>query len=85
MEERIRKWQEEIERITIRQKEMNQSYNEKIRELKRKIEEAREQIKMEQDQQIARMVRGAYGQITPEALEELKVLLEMAGQGDGGL
>ena len=84
MEERIRKWQEEIERITIRQKEMNQSYNEKIRELKRKIEEAREQIKMEQDQQIARMVRGAYGQNTPEALEELKVLLEMAGQETGG-
>ena len=84
MEERIRKWQEEIERITIRQKEMNQSYNEKIRELKRKIEEAREQIKMEQDQQIARMVRGAYGQITLEALEELKVLLEMAGQETGG-
>ncbi len=84
MEERIRKWQEEIERITIRQKEMNQSYNEKIRELKRKIEEAREQIKMEQDQQIAQMVRGTYGQITPEALEELKVLLEMAGQETGG-
>lgn len=37
MEERIRKWQEEIERTTARQKEMNQSCNEKIRELKRKM------------------------------------------------
>lgn len=84
MEERIRKWQEEIERTTARQKEMNQSCNEKIRELKRKIAEAQEQIKQEQDRQIARMVRGAYGQITPEALEELKDLLEMAGQATGG-
>lgn len=84
MEERIRKWQEEIERITIRQKEMNQGYNEKIRELKRKIEEGREQIQKGQDQQIAQMVRSAYGQITPEALDELKALLEMAGQGTDG-
>ena len=73
MEERIRKWQEEIERTTARQKEMNQSCNEKIRELKRKIAEAQEQIRQEQDRQI-----------TPEALEELKDLLEMAGQATGG-
>ncbi len=80
MEEKIRKWQEEIERITDRQREMNQNYNEKIRELKRKIAEAEEQIKKEQDRQIAQMVRETYGQITPEALEELKELLGLSGQ-----
>ena len=36
MTEKIKKWEEEIERITIKQKEMNQKSNERIRELRKK-------------------------------------------------
>ena len=35
MEEKIQKWEEEIEKITQRQKEMNAKYTEQIRELRK--------------------------------------------------
>ena len=44
MEEKIQKWEEEIEKITQRQKEMNAKYTEQIRELRKKIEGAKQQL-----------------------------------------
>ena len=43
MEEKIQKWEEELEKITQRQKEMNAKYTEQIRELRKKIENDSEQ------------------------------------------
>jgi len=78
MEETIRKWQEELERVQELKKEMNRIYDEKIRELKQKIADGQEQVKKEQDRRVAQMIRDTYGELTPEALGKLKELLEIA-------
>lgn len=83
MEEKIKKWKEEIEKVTRHQNEVNQKCNEKIRDLKKKIAEGEEWICKEQDRQVAQLVRQAYGKITPETLEELKLLMEIGGQKNG--
>ena len=40
MEEKIKKWEEEIERIAEQQREMNTESNEQIRKLRKKMQEA---------------------------------------------
>ena len=57
MEEKIQKWEEEIEKITQRQKEMNAKYTEQIRELRKKIENAKQQLLVQNNEMIADAVR----------------------------
>ena len=61
MEEKIQKWEEEIEKITQRQKEMNAKYTEQIRELRKKIEGAKQQLLIQNNEMIADAVRAIYG------------------------
>ena len=64
MEEKIQKWEEEIEKITQRQKEMNAKYTEQIRELRKKIESAKQQLLVQNNEMIADAVRAIYGEVT---------------------
>ena len=57
MEEKVRKWQAELEHVLEVKKEMNLLYDAKVRELKQKIADGQEQIKKEQDRQAAQMIR----------------------------
>lgn len=72
MEEKIRKWEQEIERIAERQKEMNTKSNEQIRELRKKIQEAQVIVARENNQMIADVVREVYGEVSRENLETFK-------------
>lgn len=72
MEEKIRKWEQEIERIAERQKEMNAKSNEQIRELRKKIQEAQVIVARENNQMIADVVREVYGEVSRENLETFK-------------
>lgn len=71
MEEKIQKWEEEIEKITQRQKEMNAKYTEQIRELRKKIENAKQQLLVQNNEMIADAVRTIYGEVTEENIESL--------------
>ena len=89
MREKIKKWQEEIERITERQKEMNQRSAKQIGQLRKKIQEAELLILREENQMIANAVRETYGEVTPESLEKFKKTMKgwmdeapEPGQGD---
>lgn len=72
MEEKIKKWEEEIEKILIQQKEANNKYNERVRELRKKIETAKHQVTLENNQLIADVVRSIYGEVTQENIEAFK-------------
>ncbi len=72
MEEKIKKWEEEIEKILIQQKEANNKYNERVRELRKKIETAKHQMTLENNQLIADVVRTIYGEVTQENIEAFK-------------
>lgn len=64
-------------------KDLNKIYDDRIRELKQKIAEGKEQLKKEQDQQVAQMVRSTYGELTTEAVEKLKELLALEKPTEG--
>lgn len=72
VKEKIRKWEDEIERIAQRQKEMNEKSNERIRELRKKIQEAEQILLQENNQMIADAVREIYGEVDRETLGEFK-------------
>lgn len=72
MEEKIKKWEEEIERIAERQREMNARSNEQIRELRKKIQEAQVIVTRENNRMIADVVREVYGEVSRENLEAFK-------------
>ena len=72
LEEKIKKWEEEIEKILIQQKEANNKYNERVRELRKKIETAKHQMTLENNQLIADVVRTIYGEVTQENIESFK-------------
>lgn len=84
MQEQIKKWQAELERAIDMKKDFNKIYDDRIRELKQKIAEGKEQLKKEQDQQVARMVRSTYGELTPETVGKLRELLETAEKPEEG-
>lgn len=72
MEEKIKKWEEEIEKILNQQREANNKYNERVRELRKKIETAKNQLTLENNQMIADVVRSIYGEVTQENIEAFK-------------
>ena len=72
MEEKVKKWEEEIEKITEQQKEMNEKYNDRIRSLRKKIQEANAVIRQENNLMIADAVREIYGEVNRETLETFK-------------
>lgn len=72
MREKIKKWEEEIEKIAEKQKEMNVKSGERIRELRKKIQEAEQILLMENNQMIAKAVREVYGEVNEETLETFK-------------
>lgn len=72
LEEKIKKWEEEIERIAERQREMNARSNEQIRELRKKIQEAQVIVTRENNRMIADVVREVYGEVNRENLEAFK-------------
>lgn len=72
MEDKIQKWEEEIKRIAEKQKEMNAKSNERIRELRKKIQEEQVILARENNQMIADAVREVYGEVNRETLEVFK-------------
>lgn len=82
MREKIKKWEEEIEKIAEKQKEMNAKSGERIRELRRKIQEAEQILLMENNQMIAKAVREVYGEVNEETLETFKRQMQ-AIRGEG--
>lgn len=72
MEEKVKKWEEEIEKIIEQQKEMNEKYNDRIRSLRKKIQEANAVIRQENNLMIADAVREIYGEVNRETLETFK-------------
>lgn len=72
MEEKIKKWEEEIERIAEQQREMNAKSNEQIRKLRKKIQEAQVIVTRENNRMIADVVREVYGEVNRENVEAFK-------------
>lgn len=77
MEEKIKKWEKEIGKILERQKEMNAKSNERIRELRKKIQEAEQQAVQENNQLIADAVREIYGEVSRDSLETFKRKIQL--------
>lgn len=77
MKEQIKKWEAEIEATLEKQKEMNEKYNGRIRGLRKKIEEAEQHMRLENNRMIAEAVREIYGEVEPESLEDFKQKIKM--------
>ncbi len=75
MKEQIKKWEDEIEKITERQKEMIERNNVRIRELRKKIQNAEQEMLLENNQLIADTVRDIYGEVSKENLDAFKQLI----------
>ena len=80
MEEKIKKWQADLGRAIETKKELNAIYDARIRELKQKIADGQEELMKEQDRKVASMIRDTYGELTPQAMENLGELLKIAEQ-----
>lgn len=72
MKEKIRRWEEEIDKIILKQKEMNAKYNERVRELRKKIEKGKSQLRREENEMIAETYREIYGEFDMNSFEEFK-------------
>ena len=85
MEEKIKKWEAELESIRVRQKEMTARNDARIRQLRKNIREAEQQMRTENNQMIADAVRIIYGDVTMENIgrfrQELKRLAEPGADG----
>lgn len=85
MEEKIKKWKAELENIRQRQKEMTAKNDARIRQLKKNIQEAEQQMHLANNQMIADAVRIIYGDVTEENIErfrqELKLLAKPGADG----
>lgn len=81
LKEKIKKWEEEIEKTVEKQKEMNLKSNERIRELRKKIQEAEQAMLLENNQMIAQAVREVYGEVDEETLEIFKRQMQAAKAG----
>lgn len=78
MEKKIKEWMDDLARIQQLKKDTIAIFDKEIKDLKQKIADGQEQVKKEQDQRAAQMVRDTYGDLTPEALGKLRELLEIA-------
>lgn len=70
--EKIQKWEEDIARIQDNQRSYNQKCTDKIRELRRKVQEETRILELENNQLIAEAVRTVYGDVTEENVEKFK-------------
>lgn len=74
--EKIEQWEKEIEQAVARQKEFAAKTNEKVRELRRKIEAEQKRVEIESNQMIADAVRELFGDVEPEDMKHLKERLQ---------
>ncbi len=72
MKEKIRKWEDEIAQIVNKQREMTQKNNDRIRELRKKIQQAQAEQELATNQRIAETVREIYGDVDDETIAVLK-------------
>lgn len=70
--ERIRKWEEEIRKLQRKKDDVVQNCDKKIRELRRKIQDEARILELENNQMIADIVRTAYGEVTADNVELFK-------------
>ena len=86
MNSKIEKWEEEIRILTERQREMNKSYTERIKEYRKKIEQEEQRLLLENNQMLADAVREIFGDVSdPAKIEELKQKLRSLGGGSGSM
>ena len=74
--EKIEQWEKEIEQAVAKQKEFTARTNEKVRELRRKIEAEQKRIEIENNQMIADAVREMFGNVEPEDMKQFKERLQ---------
>lgn len=77
MNEKIKKWQSEIEKITAAQKEYNNKCSEKIKNLNAKINIEEKKLKQENDEMIADVVRDLFGEVNAENIESFKEKIQL--------
>lgn len=76
---KIKEWEAEIEKITENQKQMIAKNNEKIKQLRKKIEEAKRNDELENNKMIADLVRQTYGEVNEKNIERFRQLMESFG------
>ena len=79
MQQQIKKWEQEIEKIQKTEKEMLEKNKERIKQLRYKINEAKHRMELENNNLIASVVREIYGEITPENIEKFKTDMRALG------
>lgn len=85
MSEKIKKWEEEIDRIKDTERKMIDSNRKRIRELKRKIEEEEIREERENNRMIASVVKEFYGEVTEENIEKFKEQMASLGNSAQGM
>lgn len=82
---KIKEWEAEIEKIIENQKRMIVKNNEKIKQLRKKIEDAKRNDELENNKLIADLVRQTYGEVNEENIEKFKQLMKSLGHSTQGL
>lgn len=82
MRDKIWQWEEDIKVLLERKKEMNAKYDNTIRELRKKIQNAERELTLKNNELIAETVRAIYGEVNEENLESFRrLMISMKGQG----
>lgn len=76
LKDKIKNWENELEKVKLARKEINEKYEKKEKELLKKIEEAKEQLDTQNNKMVGDIVREMYGELSEENILKFKELMQ---------
>ena len=76
LKDKIKNWEQELEKVNVARKEANEKYDKKEKELLKKIEEAKARLETENNKMVGDIVREMYGELTEENIQKFRLLME---------
>ena len=75
LKDKIKKWEQELEKVKVARKEANEKFDKKEKELLKKIEDAKTRLETENNKMVGDIVREMYGELTEENIQKFKELM----------
>ena len=85
MGEKIKEWEQEIEKIKESERSMIENNKKRIQSLKKKIDDAKILEEREHNRMIASIVKEFYGDVTVENIEQFKERMKSLGNSIQGM
>ena len=75
LKDKIKNWEQELEKVKVARKEANEKFDKKEKELLKKIEDAKTRLETENNKMVGDIVREMYGELTEENIQKFKELM----------